>query len=104
MARKMISRNNGYDLNIGHWQSPEGRKYAFTFIALFVFLLIIYGNSLHGEWHFDDIHNIVENANVHLKDLSWPDIKETLYFDGKLVRPVSYLSFALNYYPGGLNV
>jgi len=22
--------------------------------------------QLHGEWHFDDIPNIVENTNIHL--------------------------------------
>ena len=99
----MISKSNGFDLNI-RWRFPEGKKYAFAFISLFVFLLIIYGNSLQGEWHLDDTSSIVENPGVHLKNLSWPDIKKTCYFRGGLSRPVSYFSFALNYYFDGLNV
>lgn len=82
----------------------EKRNYTFTFIVLFILLVIIYGNSFRGEWHFDDIDNIVHNVNAHLKSLSWPDIKQTLYFRGHLSRPVSRLSFGLNYYIGGLNV
>lgn len=85
-------------------QFPDGTRYAFVVIALFVFLIIIYGNSFHGEWHFDDKLNIRQNVNVHLKDLSWSEIKETFYFRGRILRPVSYFSFALNHYFGGLNV
>jgi Tfp pilus assembly protein PilF len=82
----------------------ERRKYTFTFIALFILLVIIYGNSFRGEWHFDDTDNIVHNDNAHLKSLSWPDIKQTFYFQGHFSRPVSRLSFGLNYYIGGLDV
>ncbi|MBW2560152.1 MAG: tetratricopeptide repeat protein, partial [Deltaproteobacteria bacterium] len=101
----MITRDNGFDLNI-RWRFPDGRKYAFACIALFVFLIIIYANSFHCAWQFDDRPNIVENRNIFLKTLDWPDIKKTLYGprgDG-ISRPLSYLSFALNYYFDGLNV
>jgi tetratricopeptide (TPR) repeat protein len=99
----MITKDSDFKLNMRR-QLPDGKRYIFAFIALFAFLLIIYGNSFHGEWHFDDKLNILQNANVHLKNLSWPDIKETFYFRGSFSRPVSYFSFALNYYFGGLNV
>ncbi len=101
----MITKDNGFDLNIGRW-FPDGRKYAFAGIALFVFLIIIYANSFHGAWQFDDRPNIVENRNIFLKTLDWPDIKKTLYAprgDG-ISRPLSYLTFALNYYFGRLDV
>lgn len=101
----MITKDNGFDLNI-RWRFPDGRKYAFAFIALFVFLIIIYGNSFHCEWQFDDKPNIVENKNIFLKTLDWPDIKKTFYEprgDG-ISRPLSYFSFALNYYFDKLNV
>ncbi|MGO9139494.1 MAG: tetratricopeptide repeat protein [Syntrophales bacterium] len=77
------------------------RKHAFFFISLLILLLIVYGNSFHGEWHFDDIPNITENHNVHLKNLSLGGIYDALHFRGDLIRPVSYLSLAINYYLGG---
>ncbi|MBW2599625.1 MAG: tetratricopeptide repeat protein, partial [Deltaproteobacteria bacterium] len=103
----MITKDNGFDLNI-RWRFPDGRRYAFAFIALFVFLIIIYGNSFHGEWHFDDYSNIIGNRNIELKSLSLENIQKTFYgmddSHEKINRPLSYLSFALNYYTGGTNV
>ena len=99
----MIGKNSDFDLDVGR-RFPDCKRYLFVSIALFIFLLIIYGNSFHGEWHFDDKENIVNNINVHLKSLSWPDTKNTFYFNGNMSRPFSRLSFALNYYFGGLNV
>ncbi len=99
----MITKDNDFKLNT-RCQLSDGKRYTFVFIALFVFLLIIYGNSFHGEWHLDDTGNILENTNVHLKNLSWPEIKRTFYLQNRISRPVSLFSFALNYYFGGLNV
>ena len=99
----MISKNSEFNLDIGRC-FPDYGRYLFVVISLFLLLLIIYGNSFHGEWHFDDEGNIVNNINVHLKSLSWTDIKNTFNFSGNMVRPFSYLSFALNYYFGGLDV
>ena len=59
-------------------------------------------NGFHGEWHFDDISNIVENPNIQLKNLAFKSLHSTFYFRGDLHRPLSYLSLALNYYFGGL--
>lgn len=101
----MITSGDGFDLR---WekQLPEGRRYVFVAITLFLFLIVIYGNSFHGAWQFDDTPNIVENRNIFLKTLARADIAKTLYEPGKdsIGRPLSYLSFALNYYVGGLNV
>ncbi len=101
----MITKDNGFDLNI-KWRFPEWRKYAFAFIALFVFLIIIYANSFHGTWQFDDKPNIVENNHIFLKTLDWSDIKKTFREPGgdRISRPLSYFSFALNYYFDELNV
>jgi len=103
----MINKENAFNLNI-NWHFPESRKYAFAFITLFVLLIIIYGNSLHNQWQFDDFPNIVRNENVRLKTISWENIKNTLYITGKgqqlLNRPLARLTFALNYYIGGADV
>ena len=97
----MITSDNGYELHFPlHF--PNLRKYAVFFISLLILLLAVYGNSFHGEWHFDDNPNIVENPNVHLKNLSLRGIYNAFHLRGDLLRPVSYLSLAINYYFGGL--
>lgn len=101
----MINKDNGFNLNI-RWHFPGGREYAFAFIALFVFLTVIYANSFQGTWQFDDQINILENKNIHLKTLKLDEIEKTFYGiqGNKLDRPLAYLTFAFNYYLGGLNV
>ena len=103
----MITKDNGFDLNI-RWRFPNGRRYAFTFAVLFISLIIIYGNTFHGSWHFDDYVNIVENRNIELKSLSLNEMQKSFYgvdfSHEKIGRPLSYLSFALNYYISGTNV
>lgn len=101
----MLTEENGFDLNL-QWQSRDDRKYAFALLALFVFLIVIYANSFHGVFQFDDKINIVENRNIFLKSLDWSDIKKSFHgIEGnKIIRPFSYFSFALNYYIDELNV
>ena len=90
---------------------PPGRcNVPFAVLSLLVMLLIIYGNSFFGEWHFDDYHNIVDNRNVHLQGLSWQEIRKTFSGTadgsegGHSTRPLSYLSFGLNYFFGETEV
>jgi tetratricopeptide (TPR) repeat protein len=103
----MTLRLNDFDSH-AEWSSPDARRFTFTFISLFILLIIIYGNSFNCEWHFDDFPNIVDNKYVHLETLSWKNIKKAFYGspDGhdKVTRPLSYLSLALNYYIGGTRV
>jgi len=103
----MLNKENGFDLPL-KWHLPEAKKYVFTFTALFVALLIIYGNSFTCSWHFDDFDNIVKNPNTRLEILSWENIKKGFYanVDGHeyLSRPLPRLTFALNYYFGGHHV
>jgi tetratricopeptide (TPR) repeat protein len=100
----MINKDNGFKLNI-RWRFPGKREYAFAFIALFAFLIVIYANSFQGQWVFDDIPNIVENNNNFLKRLEWPDIKKSFYSrNNDISRPLANFSFAVNYYFDGLNV
>jgi protein O-mannosyl-transferase len=81
-------------------------QYLFAFISIFVFLLIIYSNSFYGDWHFDDYFNIVTNPYIQIKSFSWDNIKSCIYglAQERPSRPLSYLSFALNYYFDGTNV
>jgi tetratricopeptide (TPR) repeat protein len=83
------------------------KRYLFTFFSLFIILLLSYSNSFDCSWHFDDYINITENPNIQIKQFT-PDNVEKIFLSimgtGKISRPVSYLSFALNYYFDGLNV
>lgn len=78
------------------------------FILFFLLIVIVYSNTFHASFHFDDFHNITQNFRLHIDDL-YP---ETIYgaaFDNKrgnkkLYRPVSNLSIAVNWYFGQSNV
>ena len=84
------------------------RKVVFSIIVLSLTTLLIYGNSFDCAWHFDDKPNITDNSNLHIRDLSWDNIKQAFFSDLRnpdiLYRPVASLSLALNYYFGGLEV
>lgn len=90
--------------------APERCNLRFTVLSLLIMLLIIYSNSFLGDWHFDDYHNILDNRNVHLQGLSWQDLHKTFFGiaveseGGHTTRPLSYLSFGLNYFFGGTEV
>jgi len=100
----MINKKNGFDVNI-RWCFPGGREYAFAIIALFALLIVIYANSFQGQWIFDDGPNILENENVHLYNLSFHSLQHAIYdLNGKLNRPLAYLSFGINYYFSGTNI
>jgi protein O-mannosyl-transferase len=101
----MLRKENCFSLPI-NFKFPESPKYLFTFISLFIVLISIYSNSFYGEWHFDDFANIAENPSIQMKSFSWHEIKHCIYGieHTRPSRPLSYLSFALNYQFGGLDV
>jgi Tfp pilus assembly protein PilF len=101
----MLSKENNFTLPINIKYS-ESTKYIFTFIALFAALFLIYSNSFNGGWHFDDYSNVVYNPHIKITSFSFSDIKHIIYDSDqkKLWRPLSVLSFALNYKFGGTDV
>lgn len=100
----MISRENGFELPASP-KFTDSRKYFFTFVALLAALFLIYSNSFYGEWHFDDSGNILDNERIKINTFSWPEIHKCIHDnDNKLWRPLSMLSFALNYKLGGTDV
>ncbi|WP_448874573.1 tetratricopeptide repeat protein [Desulfobulbus propionicus] len=79
--------------------------------VLLIFLIVVfisYHNSLTASWHFDDLQNIVENQKLHLTSLDTGSLIQVLFAhpreEGRLFRPVAYLSFALNWYFGADHV
>jgi len=82
-------------------------RYAFHFFLLSLIIAIIYSNTLVQEWHFDDYPNIVEDASIHWKNITFNSIWKTVTTDGfgqnSVSRPIPRLTFAINYYFTGLN-
>ncbi len=75
------------------------RKFVFSFISLGILILILYSNTFHASWHFDDEGNILDRHSIHLTDFSWDQIRGTFFNkNGHLYRPVANLSLAVNYY------
>lgn len=74
------------------------------YFFFFILLLICYFNTFSAEWHFDDIPNILTNKPLHLETLTISSIWDTFFaspqISGKLSRPISNLSFALNWFIG----
>jgi len=84
------------------------RKLVFVVLSLAIILLAIYGNSFDCSWQFDDDPNITDNPNLHLEEITWQTIRQSLFSDrnspGFLYRPAACFTIALNYYFGGKNV
>ncbi len=79
------------------------QNYRFSqFIYFLPFLLctILYLPGLNGGFLFDDYPNIIANSAVYLENLSLSSLKEAAFssYSGKLQRPVSMISFALNHW------
>jgi tetratricopeptide (TPR) repeat protein len=75
----------------------ENRLVAFSLIGALTAL--IYFNSLQVPFHFDDVSNIISNPSIHLEHFTAVELKKAMDSN----RPVTDLSFALNYYTGGLS-
>lgn len=89
--------------------NPCGNKHNIVLYTLLILLLLIcYHNSFQASWHFDDIANIVLNAPLHIDNLSTTSLKQTFFAypdqPDKLFRPVSNLTFGINWYVGGERV
>ena len=82
------------------------RKILFAIVTLAILVFITYGHTFDASWHFDDGPNIVQNRRLHMTNLNWSQIRETFMATPEgttnivTLRPVSRLSFALNYLAG----
>ena len=79
------------------------QKWALLGLLLLINLLA-YSNSFTTGWHFDDLSNIVNNRDVHLKDLSGTSLHSAVTTKIAGTRPIAYLTFALNYYFSGPDI
>lgn len=82
--------------------------FTFFIITSVSLVLLIYSNTFDSPFHYDDYSNIVEHSPVHWNELSLGNAKKLFEGWGEEGAPrerwLSFLTFALNYYFGGLNV
>ncbi|MFA4829377.1 MAG: tetratricopeptide repeat protein [Thermodesulfovibrionales bacterium] len=70
-------------------------KRIFHILLIIIVGFLVYSNTFNVPFHFDDAPNIVENYKLRDLSNSWPPSGS---------RWFGFLTFALNYYFGGLNV
>src|SRR5690242_10393218 len=75
------------------------------FAGLLVLAVLVFAAGVGGGFVFDDFPNIVDNAALHLDSLRWSAWSAAAFSSqaGSLQRPISMLSFALNWYFTGGN-
>ena len=85
-----------------------GYRPLIVFGVLLLFVFCAYSNTFQSAWHLDDYPNVVNNARLHLRDFSPNSVINTFFSRSgafnNLYRPVSCLTFAINWYFGNGNV
>lgn len=98
---------------MGKWSlSKTSKQIWLAFFGLALLVLLIYSNTFHAAWQFDDKPNIVNNTYLHLKDLNAESLLQAFFTNPRdpsktgrrLYRPIPCLTFALNWYFGAENV
>jgi len=70
-------------------------------LGLLALIALVYRPTLNGGWNFDDLGHIVNNPAVLVPDLSWRSLRAVA--DSPLKnRPLSYLTFALDFHRAGI--
>ena len=73
---------------------------ALLLLAVLAITAAVYYPGLYGGYVFDDFPNLVDNPQVQIHALNAASLKAAIFSShaGMLRRPLSMLSFALNYY------
>ncbi len=74
-------------------------------VLIGIIVLLAYLAGINGNFQFDDHPNIIQNERLHISTLNIESLTRATLSgsSGILKRPVSMLSFAINYYFSGLN-
>ncbi len=77
----------------------------YFFVCCLFLVLIVYQRGLYGPFLFDDGPNILHNDNLAVHDLDLHTLKQAAFsgISGPLLRPLSMMSFAVNYSATGLD-
>jgi hypothetical protein len=89
-CHKKLSKGNL--LTHSRWQS-------FIYLLVLVgVVFLLYSNTFNNPFILDDWSNITSNISLRLEDFSLKEIKESARDSQISTRPISYITFALNYY------
>jgi len=80
------------------------RSFPYEIFCLIFVGIFLYWGSLDNSFQFDDKQNIWNNSNIQISELSFDELKRAGLESYSESRPVSNISFALNYYVHGLKV
>ena len=76
---------------------PYKVQQALYIFFLVAFVFIVYASNLDGPFIFDD-SRIENNPQLHITSLSLHNLAKAGFESSPSTRPVSYMTFALNYY------
>ena len=81
---------------------PHRENTARIFLLFLLVVTLVYSNTFTASWHLDDMPNIVNNANIHIRSLTPSEIFRSFHSpfssSQRISRPVSYLTLAINWY------
>ena len=75
-------------------------KTRLPWVQLFIIItgILPYANTLDVPFYLDDFNSISENQAIQIKKLTLGSITDAVVNSPHATRPVSYVSFALNYF------
>ncbi len=83
---------------------PLFTRHLIAVSAVIVVGFLIYSNSFHGPFAFDDFDHIVNNRHIRITDLGPQSLWDAAFKSPARNRPVANISLALNYYLGADDV
>lgn len=91
--------------------NPTGSRTRLWMVGVLVVVgFLLYGNTLHSPFILDDVHKIQTNPDIRIERLSqafskliYPYTENTSFVRNDPSRPVTFLTFTLNYYFGKLD-
>jgi tetratricopeptide (TPR) repeat protein len=88
-------------------RSKRAVPYLLSSLLISALVVIGYSNTLNYPWHLDDTPNILQNNAIQITDFDPESLFRSIFsaapFTGHFSRPLSYFTFALNWYFGGSN-
>ena len=84
---------------------PPAVRPAIYFLLACLLAIAVYFPGLSGDYVFDDMQNLLKNTRLPIKELNLENLQAASFssHSGRLKRPVSMFTFALNRYFFGVN-
>jgi hypothetical protein len=84
---------------------PTAVRPAIFFLLACLLAIAVYFPGLSGDYVFDDMQNLLNNTRLPMKELNLENLEAASFSShaGRLKRPVSMFTFALNRYFFGVN-